>query len=149
MPKDQQAVIEKFRRGMSGAAENYRLGIMNPKRPWKESAQSEEAEARYAAGVQRAAQQKSRQKAVARVSESDWRDAAVNVGAGALAASATKAGDNYAKVVGTVLAAGDAASQAAAQLPGTSISERLERARAAAVAVHRTWSREKGEQPEV
>ena len=149
MAKDQQSVLEKFRRGMSGASENYRVGIASPKRPWKEAAQSEEAEARYAAGVQRAAANKSRQKAVSKVSESDWRDAAINVGAANLAASASKAADNYAKVVGTVLAAGEAASNAAASMPGTTISERLERSRAAAVAVHRTWAREKGEQPEV
>jgi len=148
MAKDQQAVLDKFKRGLAGAAQSYRDGIANPKRPWKESTQSEAAEARYSAGVQKAISNKSRQKGVARVSEGDWKEAATNVGAPALAASATRAGDNYAKVVGKVLAAGEAARAAAAQITGATLQERLQRSTVAAIAVHRAWAREKGETPE-
>jgi len=149
MAKDAQAVVEKYARGLSGAAENYRVGVTSPKAPWKESAQSENAEKRYNAGVTRAAANKSRQKAVQKLTEADWRDPALNVGASALAASATKASEKYAKKVSTILSAGDAARNAAAQIPGTTIQERLQRAVAAGTAIHRAWAREKGVTPEV
>lgn len=149
MPKDQQTVLSNFQRGIQGAGEKYRAGVQSPKRPWKDAASSEESEKRYAAGVARAASQKSRQKAVAQKSEADWRDAAMNVGASNLAGSAQRATDNYAKQVSTVLEAAGAAQQAAAQIDGSTMEGRLQRGPAAARAVHRAWARKKGLTPEV
>lgn len=147
--KDQQVILERFRRGLQGGSQKYTEGVQSPKRPWKESASSDQAEKRYAAGVTRAASQKSRQKAVASMSEEDWRTAAVQVGAANLAAASERAATNYAKNLPTIMSAASAATAAAMQIDGTTMESRLQRAAAAARAIHRAWATKKGIQPEV
>jgi hypothetical protein len=149
MPKDAQTILDSFTRGISGASEKYRAGVTSPRRPWKDAAASEDAEKRYAAGVARAASQKTRQKAIASKTEADWKDAALNVGAAALAASAQRASSNYSKQLSTIIEAASAATNAAAQIPGDTMESRLQRGPAAARAVHRAWARKKGINPEV
>jgi len=149
MAKDQQTVLQSFTRGIQNAPEKYRAGVSSPRRPWKEAAQSESAEKRYAAGVTRAVSQKSRQKAIAGKNESDWRDAALNIGAQALAASAEKATVNFGKQLPTIMEAAAAAANAAAQIDGSTMESRLSRGPAAARAVHRKWASVKGLTPEV
>jgi hypothetical protein len=83
------------------------------------------------------------------MSEADWRDAAVSVGAANLAAASERAATNYAKNLPTIMSAASAATAAAMQIDGTTMESRLQRAAAAARAIHRAWAAKKGIQPEV
>lgn len=146
---DPREMVDAIAEAGNFLRDKFTAGVQNPRRPWKDAASSEDAEKRYAAGVTRAAQQKTRQKVLATKSESDWKDAAINVGAPALAASAAKATTNYGKQLPTILEAGTAAQNAANQISGESMASRLQRGPAAATAVHRIWARKKGITPEV
>lgn len=150
MPKvNEQELVERFGRGIQNGSANYQQGVTGAGNKWKDRAASDEAEARYRRGVERAAQQKLRQKQVQAVNAGDWETAAREIGARNYAASAEKARTNYAKVAADVVAAAGAAEQAAAAIAGETMEQRLQRGPAAARAIHRHWARKKGVQPEV
>jgi len=149
MAINEQELIERFRRGVQNGAANYTQGVTGSGSKWKTAAAGDAAESRYAAGVARAAQQKSRQKAVAAVSADKWETAARDVGSANYSRSAQRAGDNYAQVAGNVIAAANKATSAANALPGDTMEQRLQRGPAAAREIHRHWAQVKGLTPEV
>jgi len=149
MAIDQQTLIARYQRGVSGGATSYREGVTGMGNVWKAAATSEQAEQKYAAGVQKAAANKTRQRELNKVASTDWEQAAINVGANAYAASATQAAINYSKIAANVIGAATAAQQAAAAIPGATITDRLNKAREAQIAAHRYWAQVNGETPEV
>jgi len=149
MAKDPQTVAALYRSGIQGAGAKYQAGVNAASGEWEAGAKSDAAEAAYRAGVERAAQVKSRQKALGSVSGSDWAKAAADIGAPNYTRSADRASIKFERQVPDILAAGDAAKTAAKAISGVTMSDRISRASAAAIAVHRHWSRKKGIQPEV
>jgi len=149
MAKDPQVVAQLYRSGVAGGAPKYKAGVSAAASDWESNAKSEASEANYAAGVARAAADKSRQKALQNVSGTEWAKAAADVGSGNYAAAAGRAAVKFEQNIPDILAAGDAAKAAAKAIPGTTMEQRLQRGPAAATAVHRHWARKKGTTPEV
>ena len=149
MPVNVQQMIDRYKRGISQGGTNYREGVTGKGTTWKTNAASDQAEANYAAGVQKAARDKLRQKGVNAVQGAEWENAASTIGAQNYTASAGKAGDKFSAVAQHVAGAADAAEAAAAQLPGTTIQERMQRSQAAQIAAHRYWANQNGVAPEV
>ena len=77
--KSQAEISENYDKGIARAPENYKKGIQRTN-DWQEKASSEQAEANYADGVQRAAASKLRQKKVSQVSNEEWKQKAANIG---------------------------------------------------------------------
>lgn len=149
MALDRQQILEKYNRGVQSGAANYRTGVQGSGQQWQERASSDQAENAWRAGVERAAQARRRQNAVRNVGAQRWEQAAMETGASNYAASAAKATERYSAQVDNVIAAGQAAQQAARQISGETIQQRIQRAGAAAIAIHRHWARQRGENPEV
>lgn len=149
MAKDPQAVLQAFRSGVSTGGTKYQTGVKASATAWEQNARSEASESRWAAGVQAAITQKSRQKALTNVSGTSWAAVAADVGARNYASAADRAATNYATKLPDVLAAGDAAKSAANALPGDTIAQRLQKGPAAAAQVHRYWAQKKGVTPQV
>lgn len=149
MALDQQTVIARYQRGVQNGATSYREGVTGKGNVWKSAATSDNAEARYAAGVQKAAANKTRQRKLSAVASTDWEQQAINVGANAYSAAATKAATKYSAIAQHVVGAANAAQQAAATITGASIADRLNRAREAQIAAHRYWSQVNGTTPEI
>jgi len=149
MAKDPQMVAQLYRQGITNAGAKYQAGVTSASADWEAAAKSDAAEAAYRSGVERAAQQKTRQKALGRVSGGDWARSAIEVGAPNYTRSADRAAIRFEAQVADVLSAGEAAKQAAKAIPGVTMADRLQRAAAAATAVHRHWARKKGINPEI
>jgi hypothetical protein len=149
MAKDQQAVLAAFRSGVSTGGTKYQTGVKAAGADWELNAKSDASEQAYAAGVQAAISQRSRQKGLASVTGASWAATAADVGARNYTGAAERAATNYAVQLPDILAAGDAAKAAAKALPGATIAERLQRGPAAAAAIHRAWARKKGLTPQV
>lgn len=149
MALDRQTVIEKYRRGIQNGGQNYTAGVRGQGQVWQDRASSDEAERAWEAGVIAAANARRRQNAVRAVTAASWEEAAATVGAQNYAQSAQKAAERYEAQVDEVIAAGNAARSAAQALPGDNITQRLAKAQAAAIAIHRHWARQRNEQPEV
>jgi len=149
MAKDPQTVAALYRQGITNAGAKYQAGVNSAASEWETQAKSDGAESAYRAGVERAAQQKTRQKALGRVSGGDWARAAVEVGAPNYTRSADRAATRFESQVADVIAAGESARQASKAIAGVTMQDRLQRAAAAATAVHRHWARKKGITPEV
>jgi len=77
--KPQSEITENFIAGASRAPAKYKKGVMRA--DWKSAAESEEAEANYAAGVSEAAANKSRQRNIQNVSNATWQGQASGKGA--------------------------------------------------------------------
>lgn len=149
MAKDPQTVARLYRDGVAGAGAKYQAGVVAAAGEWEAAAKSEEAEEAYAAGVARAAQQKSRQKALQHVSGSEWATAAKEVGASNYTAASGRAAAKFEAQIPDILAAGDAAKAASKAISGATMEQRLRKSTEAAKTVHRYWARKKGIQPEV
>jgi len=149
MAKDPQTVAALYRSGIAGAGSKYQAGVAAAASDWETSAKSDNAEAAYAAGVARAASEKTRQKGLQKVSGSDWARAAAEVGAGNYTRAADRATANFESQIPDILAAGESAKAAAKAIAGVTMADRIQRAPAAAMAVHRHWARKKGINPEV
>lgn len=149
MALDQQTLIARYQRGVSNGAQTYREGVTGKGTIWKTNATSDAAEARFAQGITRAVQNRSRQRGVAAVQSTDWETAASQLGAQNYAASATKAATNYSKIAQHVVAAAQASQNAAAAVAGVTMADRLNKSREAAIAQHRYWAQVNGEQPEI
>lgn len=147
--KDPQTVLQLYQTGIQNAGPKYQAGVRAAGTDWEQRAKSDAAEAAYSAGVARAAQQKSRQKALASVTGAQWVTAAAETGATNYTRAAPLAAQHFATQVNEVLAAGEEAKQAALAIPGVTLADRLQRPVAAATAVHRHWARKKGLTPEV
>lgn len=140
MALDAQQILDRYKRGVQNGATNYQQGVTGAGQRWKERATSESAERNYASGVQRAVAQKKRQAKLQNVGAAAWEQAAKDVGAANYTRSANKAGENYNKVVQHVVAASQAAQNAADAMPGETIEQRLEKSRAASIETHRYWA---------
>lgn len=149
MAKDPQTVASLYRQGVAGGGAKYQAGVTAAASDWETQAKSDGAEAAYAAGVARAAQEKARQKALQNVSGSEWAKAASEVGASNYTAAAGRAATKFEAQIPDILAAGESAKSAARAIDGATMQSRLQRATAAATAVHRHWARKKGVTPEV
>lgn len=79
MVKPQSEITENFIAGASRAPAKYKKGVLRA--DWQTNASSPESEANYAAGVQEAAANQTRQKGVQNVSNADWQRKAADVGA--------------------------------------------------------------------
>lgn len=149
MAKDPQTVARLYREGVAAGGSKYKAGVTAAASDWETQAKSDQAEAAYAAGVARAAQEKARQKALRDVSGNDWASAASEVGASNYTAASSRAATKFEAQIPQILAAGDSARSAARAIDGTTMASRLERSKAAAIAVHRHWAQVKGVTPEV
>lgn len=77
--KPQSEITENFVAGAARAPAKYKKGVMRA--DWQGPASSEAAEANYAAGVQEAVGNKSRQRKIQAVSNADWQRGASTTGA--------------------------------------------------------------------
>ncbi len=149
MAKDPQAVLQAFQQGVSTGGTKYQTGVRAAGTVWEQNAKSDASESAYAAGVQNAVTQRSRQKALANVTGANWAAAAADVGARNYTAAAPLAAQHYQTQIPDILAAGTDAQAAARAIPGATVAERIQRAPAAATAVHRYWARKRGLTPQV
>ena len=81
--KPQSQITANFIASTNQVPQKYQQGVQGAE--WQGAAASEQAEANYAAGVQEAAQRKSRQAGVNRVSNAAWQQAAAGKGAARIA----------------------------------------------------------------
>lgn len=86
--------LAAYQRGQGVAAANYKEGVQGST-GWQQAAIN--GEALYAAKVQEAVANQSRAKALANVSESEWKNRAVNVGSQRIASGMKAAEDKYQK----------------------------------------------------
>ena len=77
--KTKEEARANFEASIAYIPDRYASGIR--KADWATEAGSDQAEKNYAANVQKAIANKSRQKAVKKVSNQDWQEAAINKGA--------------------------------------------------------------------
>ena len=135
--KSAEQLIEKYQRGVAGAAGDYAQGVQNPSRPW--AAATQQGAKRWASGVQKAIQENSFQKGVSKAGDSKWQEAALNKGAQRYSAAAGEAANAYAQVAGAVMSAGAAAQSAVANMPDETLDQRIARSAAAQRAVSAAW----------
>jgi hypothetical protein len=90
--------------------DRYKSGVN--KANWLEPAKSEAAEKNYADATSKAISQKSRQKAIAAMSNDDWKTAAINKGAPIIGERIRGSLDKYASEFGPILSAVNAKSAA-------------------------------------
>lgn len=111
-PKTLEQTVENLRSvaGLIGA--RYTVGINNA--TWQQAAASDQAEQNYGAGVQRAIADGSRRTGIMRVSDADWRTAAISKGAQVIGARIVDALPKYRANFAPILAA---MSSAAENLP--------------------------------
>jgi uncharacterized membrane protein YkoI len=140
MPKDASKVVSKFQQRVASAAPDYTAGVQNPKTDWLAAYKA--SQARMAAGLQAAiASGKMAKQAEAKGGTANWQNKAANKGARNYAASAADAAAGYSAKVDKVLAAGEAARNAAKNMPNTTQDQRLQRALAAMKAVSDAWKK--------
>jgi hypothetical protein len=78
--KTKEEAKANFEASISYIPERYKSGVN--KADWLNPAKSDAAEKNFADGVGKAISQKTRQKEIAKMSNEDWKNAAVNKGAG-------------------------------------------------------------------
>jgi hypothetical protein len=135
--KSPEQIAAKYQRGVAGASQDYAEGVQNPSRPW--AAATAAAAGRWRAGIQEAINNNSFQRGVQKVGDAKWQERAVNRGAANYASAAPSAAQEYARVAGQIMAAGNAAKQAALAMPGDTQEQRIQRATAAMRAVSSYW----------
>jgi len=142
MAKDPSRVVAKFKRNFAAAGPEYTAGVAAPKRDWLE--QYKKASGRMKAELQKALAEDRHIAGAARAGTAKWQERAKTIGASRFTGSAAAAAEGYQKVVGEVLAAGDAATSTAERMPDTTIQERIARSSAAQMAIHEHWRKSKG-----
>lgn len=131
--KTPQQISDKYQRGVAGAGNDYASGVQSPSKPW---AQATAAGAqRWAAGIQQAIQLKSFESGVSKAGDQKWQAGALNKGATRYTAAAADAATAYSQVADRVMGAASAAQSAVANMPNTTLEQRLARAAAAARAI--------------
>jgi hypothetical protein len=90
------AIKEAYENSGSRAQSSYEVAIGQVDN-WNAAATSENAEKNYAAGVNEAVAQKTRQKSLKKVTDSEWKDRSQKKGAPALATGIAQSGDKQAK----------------------------------------------------
>jgi hypothetical protein len=99
--KSLSATVDKWGKNTSTAGPYYTSGVESPKRPCIESAKA--AEPLYVQGVQDGISRGAFGKGLAKVSESDWKEAAVSKGASRYPAGCRAAAPKFTKAMGPVL----------------------------------------------
>jgi len=142
MSKDASRVVDKFRRNFAAAGPEYTAGVAAPKRDWLE--QYKKSSDRMKAELQKALSEDRHLKGAARAGTAKWQERAKTIGASRFTGSASAAAEGYQKVVGEVLAAGDAATSKVQTMADTTIEQRIARSGAAQMAIHDHWRKTKG-----
>jgi len=93
--KSLSAIGDKWTRVTPGRTEDYKLGIMNPRRDWMEETLA--AEGNYKAGVDAAQAKGMFKKGVEKAGTSKWKDKALKKGPGRFAEGVYLAGPDYEK----------------------------------------------------
>lgn len=135
--KTPDQVAEKFRRGIQGAGEDYRAGVMAPSRPWDQATVA--GEARWKAEITRAMNDGRFASGVRAAGNQKWQERAATRGAQNYTASAEVAAQAYAQKAPQIMAAGSAMKQAVASMPSTTLEERIARASSALRAASQYW----------
>lgn len=99
--KSLDQVVNKWTRKVSGAGEDYRAGIENPREDWATATKA--AEDRYREGVTRAAQEGRFGKGVSKAGTDKWRTGASEKGPGRWREGVSAATDEYRSGMGEVL----------------------------------------------
>jgi hypothetical protein len=131
--KTPQQIAEKYQRGVAGAGNDYATGVQSPNKSWASATQA--SAARWGAGIQQAIQAKSFETGVQKAGDQKWQTNALNKGAQRYTAAAGDAAAAYAQVADRVMGAAAAAQAAVANMPNTSLEQRLARSAAAARAI--------------
>lgn len=131
--KTPQQIAEKYQRGVAGAGNDYASGVQSPSKPWAQATQA--SAARWGAGIQQAIQNKSFETGVSKAGDQKWLSGALNKGAQRYTAAATDAATAYSQVADRVMGAAAAAQAAVANMPNTTLEQRLARSGAAARAI--------------
>lgn len=137
MAKSADRVLRKYRDRIAASGPEYLAGVAAPRRSWSGSYKA--ASERMKAELISALNAGKHIRGVDKVGDSGWAEAARTKGAPRFTAAADLAAKEYAKVVGDVLSAGDAATSAAEALPQTTYEQRKQRALAAMDAIHSYW----------
>lgn len=111
--KDINQAANNLSASVSFIPERYEQGIKGA--DWQGKASTDQAESNFNAGMQKALQNKSRQKGVKRVSNADWQNKSITLGKNRIASGITENLDKYKKNFDPVLTAMNAA---AAQVEG-------------------------------
>jgi len=135
--KTADQIAAKFQRRVAGAGQDYSEGVAAPKRDW--SSATVASKARWQASLQEAMQAGRFERGVQAAGSQKWQSRALNVGAQRYTGAAADAAAAFAARAGEVLAAGQAASQAASRLPDATYEQRKQRALAAMDAIHAHW----------
>jgi len=135
--KSPEQIAAKYQRGVAGAAQDYAEGVQNPSRPWASATAA--ASGRWRTGIQEAINNNSFQRGVQKAGDAKWQERAINRGAQNYAGAAPVAAQEYAKVAGQIMAAGNAARSASQAMPGDTQEQRLQRALAAMRATSNYW----------
>lgn len=135
--KTPSQIVEKYKRGVSGAGADYAAGVSSPSRPWAES--TVKGAERWQVGLQEAFAKGSFQKGVNAAGNGKWQQRASTVGKDRYAASATVAAEAYQAKAGKIMEAANAAQQAVSNMPNDTYEARKARANAAMDAVHKYW----------
>lgn len=134
MAKDRNRVLNKYKNRVSGAGQEYADGVANPKADWLD--QYKKAQPRMQAGIQKAiAEGRMVKGATMSGGTGNWQEKAKNKGSRNYTSSADDAAKGYEAAIDKVLAAGDAARAAVANMPNTTIEQRIARAAAAMKAI--------------
>lgn len=93
--KSLSAIRDKWTRVTPGRAEDYKIGIQNPKRDWAE--ETEASKANWKAGVDAAAAKDMFAKGVSKAGTKKWQDKSLSKGPGRFAEGVYIAGPDYEK----------------------------------------------------
>lgn len=109
-PKTLEQTVENLRQASSLIGPRYTVGINNAS--WQQAAASDQAEQNYGVGVQQAIANGTRRAGILRVSDADWRTAAVSKGASVIGARIVDALPKYRANFAPILAAMSSAADA-------------------------------------
>jgi len=139
--KTPEQIVRKYQTRVSQAGPDYQAGVQSPTREWLEG---------YRAGARRMeselirALQEGRHLRGAAAKADRWRQRVLAIGVQRYTQAAQVAAEGFAKVAADLLAAGEAARNAAYALPDTTQEERLQRAVAAMRAISEYWRSKRG-----
>ena len=108
--KTLEQTVENLRQSTALIGQRYTTGINNAQ--WQAAAASDQAEQNYGTGVQQAISSGARRAGIMRVSDAEWRSAAISKGAAVIGARITDALPKYRERFAPILQALTAASEA-------------------------------------
>lgn len=136
---DPGRLAEKFGRKIAQAGPDYDYGIANPARDWESAYKA--ASERMKAELARALAENKHLKGAAEAGTAKWQSMAKAKGSARYTQAAAIAAEEYSKVASDIVSAAEKARAAAEALPDTTLEERLNRARAAMLAIHEHWQK--------